>query len=62
MNNFTLCLMSDISTLHVRRYIGWKGEHVGVNSFGASAPAPKLYEKFGITKDGVVQAAKKVLA
>lgn len=46
----------------VCRYIGFKGMHVGVDEFGASAPAPKLYEKFGITLAGVVAAAKKVMA
>jgi len=44
------------------RYLGWYGAFVGVDTFGGSAPAPKLYEKFGITKEGVLAAAKKVLA
>jgi hypothetical protein len=33
----------------LRRYLGTYGKHVGIDSFGASAPAPILYEKFGIT-------------
>ena len=44
------------------RYIGLNGEHVGISTFGASAPAPTVYEKFGITKAGVVAAAKKTMA
>lgn len=44
------------------RYLGWSGAFVGVDTFGASAPAPKLYEKFGITKEAVLAAAKKVMA
>merc|ERR1719231_1270314 len=32
--------------------------HVGIDSFGSSAPAPLLYKKFGITADAVVAAAK----
>lgn len=39
------------------RYIGTKGVFIGMNSFGASAPAEKLYEHFGITVDKVVEAA-----
>ena len=31
---------------------------IGMSDFGASAPAPKLYEHFGITPAKVVEAAK----
>jgi transketolase len=44
------------------KYLGLKGKHVGIDSFGASAPAPTLYAKFGITLDAVVAAAKAVMA
>ena len=44
------------------RYLGFGGKHIGIDSFGASAPAPILYEKFGITKAHVVKAAKEVVA
>lgn len=44
------------------RYLGFGGKHVGIDSFGASAPAPTLYEKFGITKAHVVKAAKECVA
>ncbi|GBF99155.1 transketolase [Raphidocelis subcapitata] len=40
------------------KYIGTEGAFIGIDTFGASAPAPVLYEKFGITLDGVVKAAK----
>jgi len=43
------------------KYIGFGGKHVGIDSFGASAPAPTLYEKFGITKAAVIEAAKSVM-
>jgi transketolase len=43
------------------RYLGSKGKHVGIDSFGASAPANILYEKFGITTDAVIKAAKEVI-
>lgn len=40
------------------KYIGIKGGFVGMNSFGASAPAPELYKHFGITAENVVKEAK----
>ena len=40
------------------RFIGEDGGFVGMAGFGASAPAEVLYEKFGITTDAVVAAAK----
>ncbi len=40
------------------RFIGEDGGFVGMDSFGASAPAEVLYEKFGITTDAVVAAVK----
>lgn len=36
------------------RYVGRNGKFVGMNSFGASAPAEKLYEHFGITKENII--------
>ncbi|GIL83476.1 hypothetical protein Vretimale_11170 [Volvox reticuliferus] len=44
------------------KYIGLKGKHIGIDDFGASAPAPILYEKYGITTPKVVEAAKAVMA
>jgi transketolase len=43
-----------------REIIGTDGIHIGIDSFGASAPANILYEKFGITEANVIAAAKKV--
>jgi transketolase len=40
------------------RYLGPNGAFVGMSTFGASAPAPKLYEHFGITPAKVAAAAK----
>jgi transketolase len=39
-------------------YVGLDGAVVGMDGFGASAPANVLYEKFGITVEKVVEAAK----
>ena len=41
--------------------IGRDGLFIGMCSFGASAPAKKLYEEFGITADAIVDAAKQAL-
>ena len=43
------------------RYVGEKGDVVGLDHFGASAPYKILYEKFGITADRVVEKALKLL-
>jgi transketolase len=40
------------------RFIGEDGAFVGMTGFGASAPAEVLYDKFGITTEAVVAAAK----
>ncbi|WEK38571.1 MAG: transketolase [Candidatus Brevundimonas colombiensis] len=40
------------------RFIGEDGAFIGMSSFGASAPAEILYEKFGITAEAVVAAVK----
>ena len=41
-------------------YTGLDGAIVGLDHFGASAPAPILYEKFGITPKNVAQRAREV--
>ncbi|APP75130.1 transketolase [Xanthomonas vesicatoria] len=41
-----------------RKYVGLDGDVVGIDTFGASAPADQLYEYFKITAEHVVQAAK----
>ncbi len=41
--------------------VGLDGEVVGMKGFGASAPASTLFEKFGITTQGVVDAAKRCI-
>ncbi|MHC4772751.1 MAG: transketolase [Planctomycetota bacterium] len=44
------------------KYLGTNGEFVGMTGFGASAPGGVCFEKFGITMDAVVAAAKKSMA
>jgi transketolase len=48
-------------TIGWEHYVGLKGAIVGMNSFGASAPAQVLYEKFGITVENVVKTAKGLI-
>jgi len=43
------------------KWIGSRGRFVGMNSFGASGPAPALYKHFGITADAIAAAAKSLL-
>jgi transketolase len=44
-----------------RKYVGLEGAVVGLDRFGESAPAGDLFNFFGITVDGVVNAVKSVL-
>jgi transketolase len=44
------------------RWLGDGGTFIGMTGFGASAPAPKLFEHFGITPAHIVAAAKKLLS
>ncbi|GAB4328898.1 MAG: transketolase [Calditrichia bacterium] len=43
------------------RWAGCDGEIIGIDTFGASAPAPVLFEKFGFTKENVVNTALKTI-
>lgn len=44
------------------KYTGFEGEIVAIDDFGASAPAPKVFEAFNFTVQNVVDKAKKALA
>ena len=43
------------------KYVGLNGEIVGIDHFGASAPAKELLQQFGFTPDKVVEAVGKAL-
>jgi len=45
-----------------QKWLGDNGIFIGMSSFGASAPAKVCFEKFGITVENVVQAAKESIA
>lgn len=48
-------------TLGWSKYVGVKGEVIGIDHFGASAPVNVLMEKFGFTAANVVERVKKLL-
>lgn len=43
------------------KYVGLDGATIAMRSFGASAPAKVLFEKFGFTTENVVKAVKRVV-
>ncbi len=43
------------------RWVGDHGEVVGLDRFGASAPAERLFEAFGFTVEAVVAAARRTM-
>ena len=49
-------------TLGWERYTGEKGVQVGVNRFGASAPASVLYEKYNLTAQNLCQIVESRLS
>lgn len=49
------------STMCWYKYVGLQGKVVGIDRYGESAPAKVLFEYFGITIDGVVEAANEIL-
>ncbi|KNA17728.1 hypothetical protein SOVF_077450 [Spinacia oleracea] len=48
------------STFGWHKIVGSKGKAIGIDKFGASAPAGKIYQEYGITVEAVVEAAKSV--
>ncbi len=43
------------------KYVGLDGDVISIDTFGASAPAETLFEKFGFTVENVVNKALKIL-
>jgi transketolase len=44
-----------------RKYVGLDGAVIGIDRFGASAPAERLFAEFGFTVENIYQAAKAQL-
>ncbi|MCL1843490.1 MAG: transketolase [Defluviitaleaceae bacterium] len=49
------------STFGWHKYTGLDGDVIGIDTFGASAPAPSLFKSFGFTTDAVVEKAKALV-
>lgn len=49
------------ATMSWYKYVGLDGKIVGIDTFGASAPAKQLFTKFGFTAQAVVDAVKEVV-
>ena len=50
------------STIGWERYVGLDGKAIGLDRFGASAPASELYKRFGLTPERMVEEAEKLLS
>jgi transketolase len=49
------------ATMGWDRYVGAKGQIMGMHTFGASAPIKDVMKKFGFTVENVVATVKQVL-
>jgi transketolase len=49
------------SSLSLYKYVGLNGDVIGIDRFGASAPANVIFKKLGFTVDNIVNRAKKLL-
>jgi len=45
-----------------RKYVGLDGEVLGLDEFGESAPAPALFEHFGLTTERLVKTVQRTIA
>ena len=43
------------------RYVGLRGDIIGMDGFGASGPAGELYNYFGITKEEIIDSVKNLI-
>ncbi|KAF3947204.1 hypothetical protein CMV_026630 [Castanea mollissima] len=48
------------STFGWEKIIGSKGKAIGIDRFGASAPAGRIYKEYGLTAEAVIAAAKEL--
>lgn len=49
------------TTLGWERYVGPKGNAIGIDTFGKSAPGDELYRKFGFTAERIVEEASSLM-
>ena len=50
-----------LSSFGWHRYTGFEGQVISMDQFGESAPAARIFEKYGFTVEHVVEVAKEVL-
>ena len=50
------------TTIGWERYTGLHGLRIGIDRFGASAPAPDLYEEFGLTAPKIIERVTALLS
>jgi transketolase len=43
------------------KWVGSKGEIVGIDHFGASAPYQTILERYGFTTDAIITKAKELI-
>lgn len=56
------CLALEMaSTLGWYKYVGFKGDVLGIDTFGASGPAQELMKKYNFTIQGVIEKVKDIL-
>jgi len=44
------------------QWVGGDGTVIGIDHFGASAPAPRIYQEFGLTAAHVIEAVRALVA
>lgn len=49
------------SPLGWTRYVATEDDMIGVRGYGASAPAERIYQEFGITRDAIVERARAIV-
>ncbi len=54
--------VEEASTLGWDRYVGPRGEKIGMHTFGSSAPLKDVLTEFGFTPERVAETAREVLA
>ncbi len=58
---YSLLHLTGVKAVSWAKYVGARGQTIGMQSFGASAPLRKLTKKFGFTPEHVVAAAREQL-
>ena len=49
------------ATVSWQKYVGLDGKCVGIDRFGASAPAARVFEEYGFTAENVAKVALEVI-